>query len=151
MAAKKSEDLSEAVSHLLEECRMVLPGIQALFGFQLVAVFNQRFAQLSFFDQVLHLAAVAMVALSAGLVMTPAAFHREIEPHQVSEEFLRISTIVLLACMSLLAIGISTDYFIIGAMVFQTRVLPAMLSLLLLAVLVFLWFVFPFVARQNLR
>lgn len=26
--------LSEAVTHLLEECRMVLPGIQALFGFQ---------------------------------------------------------------------------------------------------------------------
>ena len=37
------ENLPELVSHLLEECRMVLPGIQALFGFQLVAVFNQAF------------------------------------------------------------------------------------------------------------
>lgn len=32
--------LSQAAQHLLEECRMVLPGIQALFGFQLIAVFN---------------------------------------------------------------------------------------------------------------
>lgn len=35
--------LSEAVTHLLEECRMVLPGIQALFGFQLIVVFNPAF------------------------------------------------------------------------------------------------------------
>ncbi|TLG71825.1 hypothetical protein [Methylocystis sp. B8] len=27
----------------IEEARMVLPGIQALFGFQLIAVFNNRF------------------------------------------------------------------------------------------------------------
>ena len=37
--------LSQAVTHLLDECRMILPGLQALFGFQLIAVFNQRFAQ----------------------------------------------------------------------------------------------------------
>ena len=28
------ESISDSVSHMLEECRMVLPGIQALFGFQ---------------------------------------------------------------------------------------------------------------------
>jgi hypothetical protein len=30
--------LSEASSQLLNECRMVLPGIQTLLGFQLIAV-----------------------------------------------------------------------------------------------------------------
>ena len=35
--------LSEAAKYLLDECRMVLPGIQALFGFQLIAVFNSAF------------------------------------------------------------------------------------------------------------
>ena len=37
--------LSQAASYLLDECRMVLPGVQAIFGFQLIAVFNQRFAR----------------------------------------------------------------------------------------------------------
>jgi hypothetical protein len=40
---EKKEDISKATSHLLEECRMVLPSMQALFGFQWVAFFNQRF------------------------------------------------------------------------------------------------------------
>ena len=35
--------LDTAASHLIEECRMVIPGIQALFGFQLIAVFNDGF------------------------------------------------------------------------------------------------------------
>jgi len=35
--------LSKAVSLMLDECRMVLPGLQALFGFQLIAVFNSGF------------------------------------------------------------------------------------------------------------
>ena len=43
-AGRKEEvRLDSAASHLLEECRMVLPGIQALFGFQLIAVFNDGF------------------------------------------------------------------------------------------------------------
>src|SRR5438552_700853 len=36
---EEKESLSQAVSHILEEARTVVPGIQALLGFQLVAVF----------------------------------------------------------------------------------------------------------------
>ena len=50
------ESLGEEAKHVLEEARMVLPGIQALFGFQLVAVFNQRFStDLTNSEQIVHL------------------------------------------------------------------------------------------------
>src|SRR5215210_9155331 len=149
MPAKKKENLEEAISHLLEECRMVLPGVQALFGFQLVAVFNQRFGQLPFSDQVLHLVAVALVALSAALVMTPAAFHREVEPDSVSDRMLKISTWLLLASMACLALGIAADFFIIAFLVLEDRVLPAVVAISLFAALVLLWFVFPFSQRRQ--
>jgi hypothetical protein len=42
---KEKVSLDSAATHILEECRMVLPGIQALFGFQLIAVFNEGFAE----------------------------------------------------------------------------------------------------------
>ncbi|HEX4779662.1 MAG TPA: DUF6328 family protein, partial [Usitatibacter sp.] len=38
-------DLAKAATAVLEECRMVLPGIQAIFGFQLTAVFQQAFSE----------------------------------------------------------------------------------------------------------
>src|SRR5258705_8073226 len=54
--------LSVAAQYLLEECRMVLPGIQALFGFQLIVVFNPGFSQkLSAGEQRLHLLAIILL------------------------------------------------------------------------------------------
>ncbi len=95
MTAKKP-DLAEVVTYVLDECRMVLPGIQALFGFQLIAVFNDRFAQLPPGHQAAHLAAMALVALSAGLVMTPAAYHRAVRPYAASNRVVEVGTRLLL-------------------------------------------------------
>ena len=41
---------------------MVLPGVQALFGFQLIAVFSERFETLTDVQQDIHLAALFAVA-----------------------------------------------------------------------------------------
>ncbi|TPV98900.1 MAG: hypothetical protein USCAAHI_01656 [Beijerinckiaceae bacterium] len=57
----------------IEEARVVLPGIQDLFGFQLIAVFNERFRQLSEGEQLIHLTAIMLVAIAIALIMTPAA------------------------------------------------------------------------------
>src|SRR5215831_6820754 len=97
-----SEELSvsEAAKYLLDECRMVLPGIQALFGFQLIAVFNSAFHErLSQSDQYVHLIATALVACAIALIMAPAALHRRIGPHHVYESFLYTLSRLLLASM----------------------------------------------------
>ncbi len=41
------ESLADETRTILEEARMVLPGIHAPFGCQLVAVFNARFTELT--------------------------------------------------------------------------------------------------------
>jgi hypothetical protein len=43
---EKTEKVDGLVEHIMQEARMVLPGVQALFGFQLVCVFSQGFAQI---------------------------------------------------------------------------------------------------------
>src|SRR4029453_6595514 len=92
--------LNEAVTHLLEECRMVLPGIQALFGFQLISVFNSTFHEkLSSTEQFLHLAAIGLVALAVALVMAPAAFHRQTTPQAATQDFVKIASRLLLLSM----------------------------------------------------
>ena len=66
--------LEEETRTVIEEARMVLPGIQAFFGFQLIAVFNSRFQDLTHMEQVLHLVALLMLTVSIALIMTPAAY-----------------------------------------------------------------------------
>src|SRR5215471_2224426 len=92
----EKQGMPNATRNVLEECRMVLPGIQALFGFQLIAVFNHPFFELlGRGEQIAHLVALAMTAVAVALVMTPAAYHRQVHPDAVSKRHLRISSLML--------------------------------------------------------
>jgi MFS-type transporter involved in bile tolerance (Atg22 family) len=141
--------LDKAVEYLLEECRIVLPGIQVLFGFQLATVFTDRFAHaLTAGEQRLHLLAVALVALAIALIMTPAAYHRQTEPQHASEAFIRISTRLLLASMPPLAVAICLDFYLVARMVLDDGIV-AWLATGLFFVFVGLWFVLPMAARKD--
>jgi hypothetical protein len=134
--------LSEAAQTLLDECRMVLPGIQALFGFQLIAVFNQRFAELAAREQHLHLAAIALVVLAVGLLMTPAALHRSLGSRQVTRTFIHVSSRLLLASMVPLVLALSIDVYVVASLVVDASA-ACMLAALAFVVLSLLWFLFP--------
>ncbi len=135
--------LSKAVLYLLEECRMVLPGIQALFGFQLIAVFNTGFSQkLGPLDQRLHLTAIGLTALAVALIMTPAAYHRQTGPRQVTAKFIRVSTRLLLCSMWPLAMSICVDFFLISRIILGL-VSAAIMAVVLFLVFVVLWFGLP--------
>src|SRR5437868_9249018 len=147
----KTEEISldSAAAHLLEECRMVLPGIQALFGFQLIAVFNQGFGEkLSSGEQQLHFAALFLVALSTGLVMAPAAIHRQSQQREVSERFIWISSWLLLISMFPLAAGLTLDVYLIAQIVFDSPALSTGLAAILFAVLISLWLGLPRYERR---
>ena len=106
--------LDAAASHLLEECRTVVPGMQALFGFQLIAVFSTGFGeQLSRGGRFVPLAATVLVTIAIALVMAPAALHRQMHPMAVSRQFVRISSRLLMASLGPLAVGICLDVYLV--------------------------------------
>jgi len=147
----KPLSLAKAVSYLLEECRIVLPGIQVLFGFQLIVVFSQRFdTALTPHEQRLHLLATALVAVATALIMAPAAYHRQIGPQQISQSLVRVSTWLLLASMPPLAIAISLDFYLVARVVMGDGSV-AWMGGVLLAIFTALWLVLPQYARWRSR
>jgi hypothetical protein len=141
--------LTRQVEYLLEECRMVLPGMQALFGFQLIVVFSDRFArELSQGEQRLHLLAIGLVAVAIVLIMTPAAYHRQTDPEQVTRGFVRISTRLLLASLWPLAVAICLDFYLVGRVLVGTGPMLWLTSFLF-ATFLLLWFVLPRVDRLR--
>lgn len=142
--------LDSAASHILEECRMVLPGIQALFGFQLIAVFNQGFGEkLSMLEQVTHLVALVLTVIATVLVMTPAALHRQAEPRQVSERFVWLASNLVLAAMYPLAVAIALDVYVVASVVLKSDAVGALLAGAVLTVFVVLWIVVPWREKQR--
>jgi uncharacterized PurR-regulated membrane protein YhhQ (DUF165 family) len=149
---KEPVSLDSAARHLLEECRMVLPGIQALFGFQLIAVFNEGFSsKLSTGEQQLHLAAIVLVAAAVALVMAPAAIHRQTQQREVSERFIWVSSRLVLASMFPLALALCLDIYLISRIILEKGSAAAAISAMLLAVIFALWIILPMRERAKHR
>ncbi|HEV8520677.1 MAG TPA: DUF6328 family protein [Burkholderiales bacterium] len=143
------EPLKDQARNMLDEARMVLPGVQALLGFQLIAVFNQRFESLDFELQVIHLTALLLVTLSVVLVMAPAAYHRIVERDRISDYFVRLASLLIAGAMIPLAAGISLDIYVIARMVLASAALSAVVAGATILLFCSLWFAFPLLRRAR--
>ena len=149
---REHETLDREAKHALEEARMVLPGVQALFGFQLVAVFNQPFERLlSPAEQRLHLGALLLTAATVALMMAPAAYHRQAEPHHISSRFVRMASLLLTAGMFALMLSIWMDCFLIAKILTKDTLRSVLLISPLALLYVGLWCVLPRVMRRRCR
>lgn len=149
---EQSLELKDQLRHTLEEARILLPGIQALFGFQLIAVFQTTFFKLlSPDEQKLHLLAVALGALAAAVTIAPASLHRRAEPHRASARLLRTATWLLTFATWPLALSIALDFGLLSRIVLKNALLSWTLATLLFAGYVGLWVVLPrvFAARAE--
>ncbi len=151
--AAQRESLRDQVQDVHEEARMVLPGVQALFGFQLIAVFSDRFSDLDFPDPFLHFAALLLVAASMGLLMAPAAYRRLREPTFASAEFTRLGSILIAGALLPLLMGVSLDIYVVARLIFaRASALPPIIAgVATFIVLASLWFVFPLWQRRRSR
>ena len=138
------EDLEEEATHATDEARMVLPGVQAIMGFQLIAVFNQRFESLSFNEQLLHLVAFFLVTLAMGLIMAPAAYHRQAERGRVTRRFVDLASVLLMLALIPLMIGVAFDSYILARLVIGATAHAVMFAVAVFAVLCGLWFGLPY-------
>jgi hypothetical protein len=146
----KSESLDQEADRVIGEARMVLPGIQALFGFQLIAVFNARFeTDLQPSDQYLHLVAILCVVLAIALIMAPAAYHRQAERGTLSRYFTDFASSLLAWALVPLLLGIVLDVFLVSQLILQVTAASIAIAAGMFVTFVGLWFVFPSIKAKH--
>ena len=119
-----------------------------LLGFQFIVVFNTGFSEkLTTTEQRLHLLALGLVAVAGALVMAAASYHRQTGPREVSAHFLTLASRLLLWAMILLALGIGIDFYVIAHVILTNRWLSVLLTLALVSVFVYVWFLLPRLGR----
>lgn len=105
--------LSDRIKHVLTETRVVLPGAQALLGFQFLAMLTEPFEHLPREAKLVHLASLVSIGFATILLMTPAAYHRIVEQGEETERFHRLASILVVAAMVPIALGMSGDFYVI--------------------------------------
>jgi len=141
------ESLEEEATHATDEARMVLPGVQAILGFQLIAVFNQRFQELGEGKQILHLVAFILLAAAMGLIMAPAAYHRQAERGCVTRRFVTLASALLSIALGPLLLAVAIDAYLLTWLVARREFPSICVAGVVLGVLAGLWFVLPRVAK----
>jgi hypothetical protein len=152
MASERGRgSLTDRIDHMLTEARVVLPGAQALLGFQLSVVLTRAFSELPEAYKVVHASALGCVALAIILLMSPAAFHRIAFQGEESEDLHRIGSRFIVAATVPLAAGITADVFVATAKAMESATTGLVLATLAAVVLILLWYVQPLALRRKVK
>ena len=151
MPERNDADLTTRIKLVLTEARTVLPGAQALLGFQLAAVLTDQFEKLPALSQQIHLSALGLIGLSVILLMAPAAFHRIVERGQDTERMHTFSSAMVLGALVPLGLGVSADVYVVSEKVLKSGQLAVEVATACLLVLFGLWFGLTLVVRARDR
>jgi hypothetical protein len=151
MSEEEKTDLTTRVKQVLIECRVVLPGAQALLGFQLIIMWMTEFYKMPLIWKLLHLASLVSIAMCTILLITPAAYHRIVEQGNDSETLHHFTSRVLLWAMLFLALGVCGDFYVVCRLTGLGMVLSTMLALALLAFFTAAWFGYAVWKKQQLH
>lgn len=100
------------VDEMLQEIRIVLPGTQALLGFQFIAFFNTGFTNLPPGLQQYHLVNLLCTTVCAILLITPVAYHEIRSNGRNTEKWLRFTFTMLPLAMLALLLGLAGDAYV---------------------------------------
>ena len=144
---REQAPLHMRIDQMLTECRVILPGAQALLGFQLVIVLSDTFDKLPADSRLIHGLALLAIALTVVLLITPAALHRIIWAGEESEELLRLGGNITIFALLTLACGMAADAYVVLAKITGMTTGAAIASGVVLLVLLGFWYVWPFTDR----
>src|SRR5207249_10943122 len=87
-----------------------------------------------------HLLSLGLIGATMVFLMTPAAFHRIVERGEDTERVHAFASVMILAAMVMLALGIAGDFYVVLHKVLHSQALALLFAGLAVAFLYGLWF-----------
>ena len=141
--------LATKIEQMLTEARVIIPGCQALLGFQLIAMLTRAFDEMPLDAKIMHAAGLCCVTIATILLMTPAALHRLSFGGDDSEPFLRLGSAFVIAALLPLALGIAADVYVVFLKITQSTAIAIAAGLTLLLAMLLLWYFYPMWLRLR--
>jgi hypothetical protein len=140
--------LDRELIELLNELRVVLPGVQALFAFLLIVPFNERFASVTGSERGIYTVALLASAVACVLFITPAAFHRLRFRRHDKAQLLRIGNRCAIAGLLALAVAMIAGVYLVTELLFGAAVAVALTTVVALPIGA-LWWIVPLVVGPE--
>jgi len=136
----------------LDEIRVVLPGVQLLFGFLLAAPFSTHFDAVTGLIRQVYLGCFLTTAAACIFLIAPSVYHRLHWRRDVrdKEQMLRTCNRLAIVGGSLLSIAMVSAIFVVTAIV-DTMGRALIVTAVAGVLVAFLWFFLPLSRRRTER
>jgi len=138
----EKERLDRELLELLNELRVVLPGVQVLFAFLLAVPFYQRWADVTSFQRDVYFAALSLALIATALLIAPTALHRLNFRAKDKKAIVMISNRLAIVGTSILATAMVAVMVLISDILFD-RTMTIVVGVLSALVFALLWLALP--------
>jgi magnesium-transporting ATPase (P-type) len=140
------EESIREMNELLQELRVIWPGVQILFAFLLTVAFTQRFTELSSYQIDVYFTALMSTAFATIFFIAPTSQHRLLWRQHVRSQRLRLGNAFLILGSLFLAVAVSCVVFLVADFVYG-HTTAAVATALVGGGLVVLWYLVPLAQR----
>jgi Family of unknown function (DUF6328) len=145
----QDERLNRELIELLNELRVILPGVQVLFAFLLTVPFTNQFSRITESQRQVYFVTFLLTTVATSLLIAPSAYHRLRFRQHDKEQMLRTSNRLAIAGMAFLAAAITGAVYLVTDLIFEAR---AAITLVTAAtVLCYLWFWYGLPLMRRIR
>jgi predicted membrane channel-forming protein YqfA (hemolysin III family) len=116
----RDERLDRELIELLNELRVVLPGVQVLFAFLLTVPFTNTFSSITNQQRQVFFAVFLCTAASTALLIAPSAYHRLRWRQHDKEQMLTTSNRLSIGGMVFLTFALVGASFLVADLIFHT-------------------------------
>jgi hypothetical protein len=149
---KTGEDPQERTARelieLLQELRIVIPGVQVLFAFLLTVPFSQGFTKLDALQRGVFFATLLCTAAATALLIAPSSHHRLLFRQGVREQRVELGNLLAILGLAFLVPAMVGVLFVITDLIFGS-VAAIFVTVIVTLFFVLLWFVLPLRYRGN--
>jgi hypothetical protein len=136
------ERTARELIELLNELRVILPGVQFLFAFLLTVPFSQRFSDLDGLETGVFFVTLLCTAIATALLMAPSAQHRVLWREGVRERRLKLGNTLTIVGLIFLVPAMVGAVFVVSDFIFGLGA-AAVVTLLLALFFAVIWFAIP--------
>lgn len=144
----RQERTARELIELLNELRVILPGVQFLFAFLLTVPFSQRFTNLNDRETVAFFITLLCTAIATALLMAPSAQHRMLWREGARERRLELGNKLTIAGLIFLVPAMVGAVFVVSDFIFGLGT-AVVVTIVLAVFFAGLWFALPFRYRGS--
>ncbi len=142
------ERTARELIELLQELRIVIPGVQVLFAFLLTVPFSQGFPKLDALQRGVFFATLLCTSAATALLIAPSSHHRVLFRQGVREQRLKLGNMLAILGLAFLVPAMVGVVFVITDLIFGMT--AALIVTVLMAIsFSLLWFAVPLRYRGN--